>query len=146
MGLEIDNRISEAMYVDKANNHVANSDEIVKLTYDDDLPIIAKYINIISAAYFLSKAESLILYHITIHQGLVLNSDNLLILADLTYRTVATVTRIIKQLEKRGFIYINDNKEVYLRARFKVNLEKISKAKFFVIEVNPDKTSPKINL
>lgn len=146
MGLEIDNRISEAMYVDKANNHVANSDEIVKLTYSDDLSIIAKYINIISSAYFLSKEESLILYHITIHQGLVLNSDNLLILADLTYRTVATVTRIIKQLEKRGFIYTNDNKEIYLRARFKVNLEKISKAKFFVIEVNPDKTSPKINL
>lgn len=146
MGLEIDNRISEAMYVDKANNHVANSDEIVKLTYSDDLPIIAKYINIISAAYFLSKEESLILYHITIHQGLILSSDNLLILADLTYRTVATVTRIIKQLEKRGFIYINDNKEVYLRAKFKVNLEKIFKAKFFVIEVNPDKTSPKINL
>lgn len=146
MGLEIDNRISEAMYVDKANNHVANSDEIVKLTYSDDLPIIAKYINIISAAYFLSKEESLILYHITIHQGLVLNSDNLLILADLTYRTVATVTRIVKQLEKRGFIYTNDNKEIYLRAKFKVNLEKISKAKFFVIEVNPDKTSPKINL
>lgn len=146
MGLEIDNRISEAMYVDKANNHVANSDEIVKLTYSDDLSIIAKYINIISSAYFLSKEESLILYHITIHQGLVLNSDNLLILADLTYRTVATVTRIIKQLEKRGFIYTNDNKEIYLRARFKVNLEKISKAKFFVIEVNPDKTSLKINL
>lgn len=146
MGLEIDNRISEAMYVDKANNHVANSNEIVKLTYNDDLPIIAKYINIISAAYFLSKEESLILYHITIHQGLALNSDNLLILADLTYRTVATVTRIVKQLEKRGFIYTNDNKEIYLRAKFKVNLEKISKAKFFVIEVNPDKTSPKINL
>lgn len=146
MGLEIDNRISEAMYVDKANNHVANSNEIVKLTYNDDLPIIAKYINIISAAYFLSKEESLILYHITIHQGLALNSDNLLILADLTYRTVATVTRIVKQLEKRGFVYINDNKEIYLRAKFKVNLEKISKAKFFVIEVNPDKTSPKINL
>lgn len=146
MGLEIDNRISEAMYVDKANNHVANSDEIVKLTYNDDLPIIAKYINIISSAYFLSKEESLILYHITIHQGFVLHSNNLLILADLTYRTVATVTRIIKQLEKRGFIYTNDNKEIYLRARFKVNLEKISKAKFFVIEVNPDKTSLKINL
>lgn len=146
MGLEIDNRISEAMYVDKANNHVANSDEIVKLIYNDDLPIIAKYINIISAAYFLSKAESLILYHITIHQGFVINSDNLLILADLTYRTVATVTRIIKQLEERGFIYITDNKEIYLRAKFKVNLEKIFKAKFFVIEVNPDKTSPKINL
>lgn len=146
MGLEIDNRISEAMYVDKANNHVANSDEIVKLTYNDDLSIIAKYINIISAAYFLSKAENLILYHITIHQGLVLNSDNLLILADLTYRTVTTVIRIIKHLEERGFIYINDNKEIYLRAKFKVNLEKISKAKFFVIEVNPDKTSPKINL
>ena len=146
MGLEIDNRISEAMYVDKANNHVANSDEIVKLTYNDDLPIIAKYINIISAAYFLSKEESLILYHITIHQGLVLNSENLIILADLTYRTVATVTRIIKQLEKRGFIYINDNKEVYLRAKFKVNLEKISKAKFIIIEVNPNETSSKINL
>lgn len=146
MGLEIDNRISEAMYVDKANNHVANSDEIIKLTYNDDLPVIAKYIDIISTAYFLSKAESLILYHITIHQGLVLNSENLLILADLTYRTVATVTRIIKQLEEQGFIYINDNKEVYLRAKFKVNLERISKAKFFIIEVNPDKTSPKINL
>ena len=146
MGLEIDNRISEAMYVDKANNHVANSNEIVKLTYNDDLPVIAKYINIISAAYFLSKEESLILYHITIHQGLILNSNNLLILADLTYRTIATVTRIVKQLEKRGFIYINDNKEIYLRAKFKVNLEKISKANFFVIEVNPDKTSPKINL
>lgn len=146
MGLEIDNRISEAMYVDKANNHVANSDEIIKLTYNDDLPIIAKYINIISAAYFLSKEESLILYHITIHQGLVLNSDNLLSLADLTYRTVATVTRIIKQLEKRGFVYITNNKEIYLRAKFKINLEKISKAKFFVIEVNPNKTSPKINL
>lgn len=146
MGLEIDNRISEAMYVDKANNHVANSDEIVKLTYNDDLPIIAKYINIISTAYFLSKEESLILYHITIHQGLVLNSENLIILADLTYRTVATVTRIIKQLEKRGFIYINDNKEVYLRVKFKVNLEKISKAKFIIIEVNPNETSSKINL
>lgn len=146
MGLEIDNGISEAMYVDKVNNHVANSDEIIKLTYNDDLPIIAKYINIISAAYFLSKVESLILYHISIHQGLVLNSENLIILADLTYRTVATITRIIKQLEKRGFIYTNDNKEIYLRARFKINLEKISKAKFIVIELNPNKTSPKINL
>lgn len=146
MGLELDNRISEAMYVDKANNHVANSNEIIKLTYNNDLPIIAKYVNIISTAYFLSKEESLILYHITIHQGLILHSNNLLILADLTYRTVATVTRIIKQLEKRGFIYITDNKEIYLRTKFKINLEKISKAKFFVIEVNPDKTSPKINL
>lgn len=146
MGLEIDNRISEAMYVDRANNHVANGDEIVKLTYNDDLPIIAKYINIISAAYFLSKAESLILYHITIHQGLILNSENLIILADLTYRTIATVTRIIKHLEEREFIYITNNKEIYLRAKFKVNLEKISKAKFIIIEVNPNETSSKINL
>lgn len=146
MGLEVDNRISEAMYVDRANNHVANKDEIINLTYNDDLPIIAKYINIISVAYFLSKVESLILYHITIHQGLVLNSDNLEILANLTYRTIATVVRIIKQLEKRGFIYITDNKEVYLRTKFKINLEKISKAKFIVIELNPDKTSSKINL
>lgn len=146
MGLEIDNRISEAMYVDKANNHVANSDEIIKLTYNDDLSIIAKYINIVSATYFLSKAESLILYHITIHQGLVLNSENLIILADLTYRTVATVTRIIKHLEEREFIYITDNKEIYLRAKFKINLEKISKAKFIIIEVNPNETSSKINL
>lgn len=146
MGLEIDNRISEAMYVDKTNNHVANSDEIIKLTYNDNLPIIAKYINIISAAYFLSKVESLILYHITIHQGLILNSENLIILADLTYRTVATVTRVIKRLEEREFIYITDNKEIYLRAKFKVNLEKISKAKFIIIEVNPNETSSKINL
>lgn len=146
MGLEIDNRISEAMYVDKANNHVANKDEIINLIYNDNLSVINKYINIISATYFLSKVESLILYHITIHQGLVLNVENLLILADLTYRTVVTVTRIIKQLEKQGFIYINNNKEIYLRAKFKVNLEKISKAKFIVIEVNPDKTSSKINL
>lgn len=146
MGIEVDNRISEAMYVDKANNHVANKDEIINLKYDEDLPVIAKYINIISAAYFLSKVESLILYHITIHQRLVLNSDNLLILADLTYRTIVTVTRIIKQLEKRGFIYITDNKEVCLRAKFRINIEKISKAKFIVIEVNPDKTSSKINL
>lgn len=146
MGLEIDNRISEAMYVDRANNHVANSDEIIKLTYNDDLSIIAKYINIVSATYFLSKAESLILYHITIHQGLILNSENLIILADLTYRTVATVTRIIKHLEEREFIYITDNKEIYLRAKFKINLEKISKAKFIIIEVNPNETSSKINL
>ena len=146
MGLEVDNRISEAMYVNRANNHVANKDEIINLTYNDDLPVIAKYINIISAAYFLSKVESLILYHIAIHQGFFLNPNNLLILADLTCRTIATVTRIIKQFEERGFIYITDNKEVYLRAKFKFNLEKISKAKFIVIELNPDKTSPKINL
>ena len=146
MGIEVDNRISEAMYVDKVNNHVANSDEIIKLTYNNDLPIIAKYINIISAAYFLSKVESLILYHITVHQGFILNSDNLEILANLTHRTVVTATRIIKQLEKRGFIYITDNKEVCLRTKFRINLEKISKTKFIVIEVNPDKTSSKINL
>ena len=146
MGLKVDNRISEAMYVDKANNHVANKDEIINLKYDDNSSIIAKYINIISSAYFLSKVENLILYHITMNQGLVLNSENLEVLADLTYRTIATVTRIIKQLEKRGFIYITDNKEICLRTKFRVNLEKISKAKFIVIEVNPDETSSKISL
>ena len=146
MGLEVDNRISEAMYVDKANNHVANKDEIINLKYNEAIPNIAKYINIISAAYFLSKVESLILYHITIRQRLVLNPNNLEILADLTYRTVATVTRIIKQLEERRFIYITNIKEIYLRAKFKVNLEKISKTKFIIIEVNPNETSSKISL
>ena len=146
MGLEIDNRISEAIYVDKANNHVANKDEIINLKYNDDLPNIAKYINIISAAYFLSKVESLILYHITIRQRFILTPGNLEILANLTYRTVTTVIRIIKQLEKQEFIYITNDKEVYLRTKFKVDIKKISKAKFFVIEVNPDKTSSKINL
>lgn len=146
MGLEVDNRISEAMYVDKANNHVANKDEIINLKYDSGLSNITKYINIISSTYFLSEIESLILYHITIHQGLILNPNNLEIIADLIYRTIATVTRTIKQLEKRGFIYITDNKEIYLRAKFRVNLEKISKAKFIVIELNPDKTSSKISL
>lgn len=146
MGLEVDNRISEAMYVDKANNHVANKDEIINLKYNEAIPNIAKYINIISAAYFLSKVESLILYHITIRQRLVLNPNNLEILADLTYRTVATVTRIIKQLEERRFIYITNNKEIYLRAKFKVNLEKIFKTKFIIIEVNPNETSSKISL
>ena len=146
MGLEIDNRISEAIYVDKANNHVANKDEIINLKYSNNLPNIAKYINIISAAYFLSKVESLILYNIAIRQEFILTSNNLEILASLTYRTVITVIRIIKQLEKRGFVYITDDKKVCLSAKFRVNLENISKAKFIVIEVNPDKTSPKINL
>lgn len=146
MGLEVDNRISEAMYVDKANNHVANNNEIINLKYNDNLPNITKYINIISSTYFLSEIESFILYHITIHQGLILNVNNLEIIADLIYRTIATVTRTIKQLEKQGFIYITNNKEIYLSAKFRVNLEKISKAKFIVIELNPDKTSSKISL
>ena len=146
MGLEIDNRISEAIYVDKANNHVANKDEIINLKYSNNLPNIAKYINIISAAYFLSKVESLILYNIAIRQEFILTSNNLEILASLTYRTVTTVIRIIKQLEKREFVYITDDKKVCLSAKFRVNLENISKTKFIVIEVNPDKTSPKINL
>ena len=40
-----DRRKSNAIYVDKSNNHVANADDIIKLTFTDNSATIDKYIN-----------------------------------------------------------------------------------------------------
>lgn len=146
MNITIDNSTSNAMYVDKANNHIANSDEIIRFKCCDYKDIIDKYLSIISGFRNLTKTETAVLKHIITDKENKFSGTLCIAIAKEINKSTATVARAISTLKDERLIYEDYNKEVKLSASISTNIETLSKAKFFIIEVNPKVTSPKVNI
>lgn len=146
MNIIIDNRNSDAIYVNKANNHIANSDEIIRFILTDNNSNIDKYIAIIAGIYHLGKAETAILKYIMINDNTALSGEVCVAVAKIINKSTVTVARAIANLRDKKLIYGDGAKAVKLSASIATSIEALSKVKFFVIEVNPEVTSPKIEL
>lgn len=146
MNIVIDNRINAAMYVDKANNHVANSDEIVRFMLTDNNSNIDKYIAIIAGIHHLEEAETAVLKYVIINDNTALSREVCVAVAKAVNKSTATVARAIANLRDKKLIYGSCTKAFRPSITVAADLKAIAKAKFFVIEVNPEVTSPKIKL
>lgn len=146
MNIVIDNRKSNAMYVDKANNHIANSDEIVRFILTDKASNIDKYISVITGLYNLGEAEAAVLKYVIINDNTSLSGEVCIAVAEVINKSTATVARAINTLRNKKLIYGDGAKALRPSIAVAADLKAIAKAKFFVIEVNPEVTSSKIKL
>lgn len=146
MNITIDNRKSEAMYVDKANNHIANNDDIIRLMFTNNSSNIDKYISIIAGIHHLGKAEIAVLKYVITNDNTALSGEICVTVAKEINKSTTTVTRAIANLRDKKLIYDNSDKALRPSITIAADIKAITKAKFFVIEVNPEVTSPKIKL
>lgn len=146
MNIVIDNRTNAAIYVDKANNHIANSDEIVRFIITDNASNIDKYIGIITGVYNLGEAEAAVLKYVIINDNTALSGEVCITVAEAINKSTATVARAINTLRNKKLIYGDGAKALRPSIAVAADLKAIAKAKFFVIEVNPEVTSSKIKL
>lgn len=146
MNIVIDNRKSDAMYVDKTNNHVANNDEIIKFILTDNASNIDKYIGVIAGVYNLGEAEVAVLKYVIINDNTALSGEVCIAVAEVINKSTTTVARAINTLRNKKLIYGDGAKALRPSIAVAADLKAIAKAKFFIIEVNPEITSPKIKL
>lgn len=146
MNIVIDNRINAAMYVDKTNNHIANSDEIIRFILTDNISNIDKYVGIIAGAYNLGEAETAVLKYVITNDNTALSGEVCVTVAEVINKSTATVARAISTLRNKKLIYGDGAKALRPSIAITADLKAIAKAKFFIIEVNPEVTSPKIEL
>lgn len=146
MNIIIDNRNSDAIYINKANNHIANSDEIIRFILTDNNSNIDKYIAVIAGIYHLGETETAVLKYVMINDNTALIGEVCIAVAKVINKSTATVARAIANLRDKKLIYGDGAKVVKLSTSIATSMEALSKAKFFVIEVNPEVTSPKIKL
>lgn len=146
MNIIIDNRINAAMYVDKANNHIANSDEIVRFMFTDNSSNIDKYVAIIAGIHHLGEAETAVLKYVIINDNTALSGEICVTVSKAINKSTATVARAIANLRDKNLIYGDGAKALRPSITIAANIKAIAKAKFFIIEVNPEVTSSKIEL
>lgn len=146
MNVVIDNRINAAIYVDKINNHVANSDEIIRFILTDNVSNIDKYIGIIAGVYNLGETETAVLKYVITNDNTALSGEVCVAVAEVINKSTATIARAISTLRNKKLIYGDGAKALRPSIAITADLKAIAKAKFFIIEVNPEITSPKIEL
>ena len=141
-----DNRISKAIYVDSANNHYADKTGIIKFIISGYASAVDKYIAILAGGYHLNEAEAAVLKYIVNNNGTELSGQVCVAVAKVINKSTATVARAINTLRNKKLIYGDGAKALRPSIAVAADLKAIAKAKFFVIEVNPEVTSPKIKL
>ena len=146
MNIIVDKRINNSIYVDNINNHAAKSDDIIKFVCFQYMSPIDKYLTIVSAGLNLNKVEAAVLKHIINNNGTELSGQVCIAVAKEVNKSTATIVRAINTLRNEKLIYGDGAKALKLSATIDADIKAINKAKFFVIEVNPEVTSPKIEL
>lgn len=141
-----DNRISKAIYVDSANNHCADKAGIVKFIISGYASAVDKYVAILAGGYHLNEAEAAVLKHIVNNNGTELSGQVCVAVAKVINKSTATVARAIATLRDKRLIYGDGAKAVKLSSSINTSVQALANAQFFVIEVNPEVTSPKIEL
>lgn len=146
MDLIIDKRKTDIIYVDKANNHVANSNDVIKLISINNDSNIDTYIKIFAGVYCLNDTEVAVLRYI------ITNTDNELsgivcaTVAKLINKSTTTVARAIDSLRAKRLIYSTDSNAIRVSTSIAINAKAISNAKFIVIELHPEVTSNGVSL
>ena len=146
MKVVIDKRKSNAIYVDKSNNHIANADDIIKLTFTDNSATIDKYIAIIAGIYKLNNTEVAVLKYIIDNKYSSLSGQVCIAVAKIINKSTATIARAIDSLRIKRLIYSDETNAIKISTSININNEALSKAKFIVIELNPEITSNGISI
>ena len=146
MNIVVDNRNNNSLYVDKVNNHIAKSDEIIKLTNNKNISNLDAYINILAGNYNLNKNEIAVLKYIMNKNNCVLNTDICKNVAKITNKSIITISRALNSIIKNNLAYINIFNEVYLSTNIDIDSSNIEKVKFLIIELRPEITSNNITL
>lgn len=146
MNLVTDKRKTDIIYVDKANNHIANSNEIVKLMSINNDSNIDIFLKILAGAYALNDAEVAVLRYIIADKDNSLSGQVCVAIAKLINKSTATVARAIDALRAKRLIYGNGSNTLKVSASINAKVKDIANAKFIVIELHPEVTSPKIEI
>lgn len=146
MKVIIDKCKSNAIYVDKSNNHIANVDDIIKLTFTDNSATIDKYIAIIAGVYKLNETEVAVLKYIIADKYNSLSGQVCIAVAKIINKSTATIARAIDSLRTKKLIYGNGANALKVSTSIDVNNEALSNAKFVVIELHPEVTSNGVSI
>lgn len=141
-----DNRINKAIYVDSANNHYADKTGIVKFIISGYASAVDKYIAILAGGYHLNETEAAVLKYIVNNNGTELSGQVCVAVAKVINKSPATVARAIATLRDKRLIYGDGAKAIKLSSSINTSVQALANAQFFIIEVNPEVTSPKIEL
>lgn len=149
--LRYDTRETEIMYVDKANRHYAEKDEVIKLILKADAGDSKQF----KVASFIGKSFGLSGIALEIYCIAAAYYDsNPFAVADLinTYKRIYGVRgrngswyTAISQLYKKNFFYKDDNEKYVLFSSYRIP-KNIEKAKFIVVEIDEADTSAPIVL
>ena len=146
MDLIIDKRKNDIIYVDKANNHVANSNDVIKLISINNDSNIDAYIKIIAGVYCLNDTEVAVLRHIITNADKELSGIICTTVAKLINKSTATVARAIDSLRAKRLIYSTDSNAIRVSTSIATNDKAISNAKFIIVELHPEVTSNGVSL
>lgn len=150
MGILIDNRYTKCVYTDRENNHYAENDKITKLICDNEYSVI----NLICKLVFGDKGFKKEIYNfiVSLYTCCIVNKKNELhkksILEFISKRdniSVRTLERYIDKLVSIGIIIYKSGIISFTKYYNPVNI-KFPITDYIVIEVNPHKTSNKIEL
>lgn len=150
MELNIDNRKTKAMYVDKELSQVAIDDSLVKFITKDCHDPLKLAISLFAGVFNLNESETDTMYYINYlsdnngQVSLIKVSD---VFRSNTLKSKSTFDRAIESLKDKGIIYFtNLGKDICIKKEYKVNVNSIDKASFIVIEVKPQVTSQAVTL
>ena len=150
MNLLIDNRKTDAMYIDKELSHIAKDNKIVKLITNDCINNLKLAVNLFAGVLQLNESETEVLYFINYlvdvnrKVSIAKASD---IFKSNTLKSKSTFDRAIESLKEKGIIYFtNKGKDICIKKEYNINVNTIDKAAFIVIEVKPEVSSQTVSI
>lgn len=146
MDLVIDKRKTDIIYVDKVNNHVANSNDIIKLISINNDSNIDAYLKILAGTYALNDTEVAVLKYIITDKYDNLSGAVCITVAKIINKSTTTVARAIDSLRAKRLIYSNGANALKVSTSIAIDVNTISNAKFIVIELHPEVTSNGVSL
>lgn len=146
MDLIIDKRKTDIIYIDKANNHVANSNDVIKLISINNDSNIDTYIKILAGVYCLNNAEVAVLRYLNSNANNELSRVVCIAVAKLINKSTTTVARAIDSLRNKRLIYDNGVNALKVSASIATNINALSNAKFIIIELHPEVTSNGVSI
>lgn len=150
MDLLVDNRKTNAMYVDKELSHIAKDDKIVKLITEDCNNNLKLAINLMAGVLQLNESEVDVMYYIIYladanRQVSISKASD--VFKSNTLKSKSTFDRAINVLKEKNVIYfVNEGKDICIKKEYFVNVKEIDNASFIVIEVNPRVSSQAVSL
>lgn len=150
MDLLVDNRKTNAIYVDKELSHIAKDDKIVKLITEGCNNNLKLAINLMAGVLQLNESEVDVMYYIIYladanRQVSISKASD--VFKSNTLKSKSTFDRAINVLKEKNVIYfVNEGKDICIKKEYFVNVKEIDNASFIVIEVNPRVSSQAVSL
>lgn len=139
MNINIDQRKTDCLYVDKVNLHTANNDEIIKFVVTNNKTNkIDLYLNFISAVYELSYMEKILIKYLFYNKEIT-HITNPIVVKDIKKNHIvskSTILRGLSSLNSKYLIVYSANGEIRLSDKINNTAIKLNNSKFYVIELD----------